>query len=166
LIAIGNREVQAMNTSASKKYFTVTEANAMLPLVRAIVDDIVRLKNEIEERRDRLKDIRRLPGHRRDEDNPYDEEVQEIETEIEKENDRLEEFCDELRRLGVELKDAKTGLIDFLTQIDGREAYLCWKLGEGDLAFWHELDAGFSGRQSLLEGSVRGPKPSEGNDKK
>jgi hypothetical protein len=166
LIAIGNREVQAMNTSASKKYFTVTEANAMLPLVRAIVDDIVRLKNEIEERRDRLKDIRRSPGHRRDEDNPYDEEVQEIETEIEKENDRLEEFCDELRRLGVELKDAKTGLIDFLTQIDGREAYLCWKLGEGDLAFWHELDAGFSGRQSLLEGSVRGPKPSEGNDKK
>jgi hypothetical protein len=155
-----------MNPSAAKKYFTVTEANAMLPLVRAIVDDIVRLKNEIEERRERLEEVRRLPGHRRDEDDPYDEEVQQIEVEIDKENDRLEEFCDELRRLGVELKDAKVGLIDFLTQIDGREAYLCWKLGEGEIAYWHELEAGFPGRQSLLEGSIGGGKPGTDGGKK
>jgi hypothetical protein len=155
-----------MNTSAGKKYFTVAEANAMLPLVRAIVDDIVRLKNEIEERTDRLKNVRRAPGHRRDEDNPYDEEVQQIEEDIEKENDRLEEFCEELRVLGVELKDPKVGLIDFLTQIEGREAYLCWKLGEGDIAYWHELEAGFAGRQSLLEDSAHGGKPGGAGDKK
>src|ERR1700722_8513256 len=122
-----------MNSSAAKKYFTVAEANAMLPLVRAIVDDIVRLKNEIEERKDRLDQIRGLPGRRRDEDNPYDEEVQQIQEDIDKEDARLEEFCDELRRLGVELKDPRIGLIDFLAQIDGREVYLCWKLGEGEI---------------------------------
>jgi len=155
-----------MNTAAGKKYFTVAEANAMLPLVRAIVDDIVQLKNEIEERSERLRNVRRLPGQRRGEDNPYDEEVQQIEEEIEKENDRLEEFCDELRRLGVELKDPRVGLIDFLTQIDGREAYLCWKLGEGDIAYWHELEAGFAGRQSLLEGSAHGGKPNGDTKKK
>jgi hypothetical protein len=155
-----------MNTAAGKKYFTVTEANAMLPLVRAIVDDIVQLKNEIEERSERLRNVRRLPGQRRGEDNPYDEEVQQIEVEIEKENDRLEEFCDELRRLGVELKDPRVGLIDFLTQIEGREAYLCWKLGEGDIAYWHEIEAGFAGRQSLLEGSAHGGKPNGGTEKK
>jgi hypothetical protein len=155
-----------MNTAAGKKYFTVTEANAMLPLVRAIVDDIVQLKNEIEERSERLRKVRRLPGQRRGEDNPYDEEVQQIEVEIEKENDRLEEFCDELRRLGVELKDPRVGLIDFLTQIEGREAYLCWKLGEGDIAYWHEIEAGFAGRQSLLEGSAHGGKPNGGTEKK
>jgi len=155
-----------MNTAAGKKYFTVTEANAMLPLVRAIVDDIVQLKNEIEERSERLRNVRRLPGQRRGEDNPYDEEVQQIEVEIEKENDRLEEFCDELRRLGVELKDPRVGLIDFLTQIEGREAYLYWKLGEGDIAYWHEIEAGFAGRQSLLEGSAHGGKPNGGTEKK
>ena len=155
-----------MNTAAGKKYFTVAEANAMLPLVRAIVDDIVQLKNEIEERSERLRNVRRLPGQRRGEDNPYDEEVQQIEEEIEKENDRLEEFCDELRRLGVELKDPRVGLIDFLTQIEGREAYLCWKLGEGDIAYWHEIEAGFAGRQSLLEGSAHGGKPNGGTEKK
>jgi hypothetical protein len=155
-----------MNSAAGKKYFTVAEANAMLPLVRAIVDDIVQLKNEIEERSERLRNVRRLPGQRRGEDNPYDEEVQQIEVEIEKENDRLEEFCDELRRLGVELKDPRVGLIDFLTQIEGREAYLCWKLGEGDIAYWHEIEAGFAGRQSLLEGSAHGGKPNGGTEKK
>jgi len=157
-----------MNNPAGKKYFTVAEANAMLPLVRAIVDDIVNLYNEVHERRDRLAKVRQLPGRRReseDEDNPYDEEVQQIEDEIEKDVQRLNEFGDELRRLGVELKDPVTGLVDFLAQMDGREVYLCWKLGEGDIAYWHELDAGFVGRQSLLEGSVAGNKPGDGDKK-
>jgi hypothetical protein len=152
-------------TPPSKKYFTVAEANAMLPLVRAIVDDIVSLYADIHERRDRLAKVRLLPGHRRDEDNPYDEEVQQIEDEIEKDIHRLNEYCDELRRLGVELKDSVVGLVDFLTQIDGRDAYLCWKRGEGEIAYWHALDTGFGGRQSLLEGSVTGEKPSEGEKK-
>jgi hypothetical protein len=147
-----------MNATQAKKYFTVAEANAMLPLVRAIVDDIVNLYNDVQERRDRLARVRQAPGHRRDDDS-YDEEVQQIEDEIEKDNDRLNEFGDELRRLGVELKDPVAGLVDFLTLIEGREAFLCWKLGEGEISYWHELNAGFGGRQSLLEGSVRGDKP-------
>jgi hypothetical protein len=149
-----------MNTTAAKKYFTLAEANAMLPLVRAIVDDIVTLYNDVQERRERLAKVRQAHGHRRDDDT-YDEEVQQIEDEIEKDYDRLNEFGDELRRLGVELKDPVSGLVDFLTQIDGREAYLCWKLGEGEITFWHELNAGFSGRQSLLAGSVPGDKPAD-----
>ena len=149
-----------MNATASKKYFTLAEANAMLPLVRAIVDDIVNLYNDVQERRDRLSRVRQAPGHRRDDDS-YEEEVQQIEDEIEKDIDRLNEFGDELRRLGVEMKDPVAGLVDFLTQIDGREAYLCWKLGEGEIAFWHELNAGFGGRQSLLEASTGGQKPAD-----
>lgn len=154
-----------MNTPASKKYFTLAEANAMLPLVRAIVDDIVQLYADVQERRDLLTKIRQRPGRPRDDDNPYDEEVDQVESEIEKDVDRLEEFGDELRRLGVELKDPVVGLVDFLAQIEGHDAYLCWKLGEGEIAFWHELDTGFSGRQSLLEGSVSSGKP-EGGGKK
>ena len=51
-----------MNTIAAKKYFTVSEANAMLPLVRAIVDDIVNLYNDVQERRDRLSKVRAAAG--------------------------------------------------------------------------------------------------------
>ena len=55
----------------------------------------------------------------------------------------------ELQALGVELKDPDTGLIDFQSRRQGRIVYLCWRLGEPRIDFWHELDAGFAGRRPL-----------------
>jgi hypothetical protein len=55
----------------------------------------------------------------------------------------------ELDELGIELKDPDTGLIDFRSRRQGRIVYLCWRLGESRIAWWHELDAGFAGRQPL-----------------
>ena len=96
--------------------------------------------------------VRQIPGaENRDKENVYSEEVEEIEKELEKDILRLESFVEELSELGVVLKDAVVGLIDFWTVIDEREAHLCWKLGEEEIGYWHELDAGFQGRQSLLE---------------
>jgi hypothetical protein len=60
----------------------------------------------------------------------------------------LSNYIDELRRLGVELKGAD-GLCDFYSIMDGREVFLCWRLGEPDVRFWHDLDAGFAGRRPL-----------------
>jgi hypothetical protein len=47
-------------------------------------------------------------------------------------------------------------LVDFRALMEGREVYLCWLLGEEEVTHWHELDAGFAGRQSLLAGSAPG----------
>jgi hypothetical protein len=56
----------------------------------------------------------------------------------------------ELETLGVQLKDHERGLIDFPTLRDGRVVLLCWQLGEGDrVEWWHDVDAGFAGRQPL-----------------
>jgi len=52
---------------------------------------------------------------------------------------------------GITLRDIQTGLIDFPALVNGRQVWLCWQLGEGDIAWWHELDAGFSARQRLEE---------------
>ena len=49
----------------------------------------------------------------------------------------------------VEVKDPERGLIDFRSERDGRVVFLCYLLGEPDLLYWHELDAGFAGRQPL-----------------
>jgi len=57
-----------------------------------------------------------------------------------------------LRRLygrGVEVKDPLTGLIDFRSLRAGQEVYLCWRLGEGGIAWWHTLDGGVQGRRPL-----------------
>ena len=55
----------------------------------------------------------------------------------------------ELTRMGIEVRDPATGLIDFPAERDGEEIYLCWRLGEDRVAWWHPIDTGFAGRQPL-----------------
>lgn len=124
----------------------------MLPLVRAIVSDIVELSTDMTQRNDRLSI---LQVSDLEEGDPYSDEVLRMQDELEADMDRLQEYVDELAALGVELKSATEGLVDFRTLIDDREAYLCWKLGEEEIGYWHELEGGFDRRQSLLE-SVAG----------
>lgn len=61
----------------------------------------------------------------------------------------VRELLARLERIGVVLRDIDRGLIDFPALRDGREVYLCWELGEDQVAFWHETDAGFGGRRPL-----------------
>jgi hypothetical protein len=61
----------------------------------------------------------------------------------------LRSGVDEFNRRGIVLRDLDQGLVDFPAIRDGREVYLCWIDGEPDIAFWHELDAGYRGRQPL-----------------
>lgn len=53
--------------------------------------------------------------------------------------------------LGITLRDIERGLIDFPATVADREVWLCWQLGETDVAFWHELDSGFGSRRPLIE---------------
>ena len=134
------------------KLFTVEQANAALPLVRAIVKDLAELSREVIERRDRLAMLQ--AGRVGQGQDAYSEELTQVEQELEKDAERLQEYVEELRQLGVEPKSGPEGLVDFPSMMDGRVVYLCWKLGEPEVMHWHELDAGFMGRQSLAAGSV------------
>ena len=55
----------------------------------------------------------------------------------------------QIQTLGVLVKDTRIGLLDFPAWREGREVYLCWRYGEKSVAYWHDVDAGFSGRQPL-----------------
>ncbi|MBX7166529.1 MAG: DUF2203 domain-containing protein [Pirellulales bacterium] len=136
--------------AAPRKLFTIDEANAMLPLVRAIVQDMARLSREVIERRERLMT---LQSHRRKQGlDQYSEELAQIEEELQRDSASLQEYVEELLELGVEPKNGPEGLVDFPSLMDDRIVYLCWKLGEPQVRFWHELDAGFAGRQPLPKG--------------
>jgi len=136
------------------RLFTVEQANAMLPLVRAITSDLASLAKDVMERRHRLALL--LSGRQLKPNDPYSEELAQMEADLERDTLRLQEYVEELRELGVEPKGAVEGLVDFPAQIDGRLVYLCWKLGEPEVLYWHEVDAGFAGRQPLTAGSVSG----------
>ncbi len=149
------------NEAEPRKLFTVAQVNAMLPLVRAIVTDLVELTRDVVERRERLGHL--LQG--RDDpdaaepspDDPYYEELVQVEQQMRRDAEHLRELVDELRKLGAEPKDGMMGLVDFPTMKDGRVVCLCWKLDEPEVLFWHEWDAGFDGRQPLERAATAAP---------
>lgn len=60
---------------------------------------------------------------------------------------RVATLMNQIQTFGCDLKDPVTGLIDFPAQLFGRVVWLCWRLGEEGINWWHDLDAGFAGRQ-------------------
>ena len=62
---------------------------------------------------------------------------------------RMHEILHELRELGVLVKDARQGLLDFPARRAGRRVLLCWRVGEPSLAYWHESESGFAGRRPV-----------------
>jgi hypothetical protein len=115
------------------KYFTPTEARNTLPLVRKIVKDILDTSREM-----------RLIA---------DEIGGEVENDprILKLADNIEGFMQELEEIGCFFKDwnFSIGLVDFPAIIDGKEVLLCWKSDEEDILFYHEQEAGFTGRKPI-----------------
>lgn len=118
----------------SKRRFTLAEANRALPLVRRIVTDIVHAHAKAVAVQGRI-------------GRANSREQEALQAELDSLLERLEDFVDELTEVGCELKDYNLGLIDFVGRHEGRDVYLCWKLGEEGVDHWHELDEGFAGRR-------------------
>jgi hypothetical protein len=143
----------AARKQPGKRYFTVGEANATLPYLRAILRDVTALARELRERHERLARLR--PGERGGLSGAHQEEMLQARGDLERGQERMQEYEAELKQIGVELKDYFTGLIDFPSLMDGREVYLCWRLDEPDVGHWHELEAGFLGRRKLMADAAR-----------
>lgn len=126
------------------RLFTLEEATALLPRLR---EEIVALRDgsrEVADLRRRLAALERLPKL-----NGQAREAEEIDARLGALLRDLGARLEAIRALGVEVKDLEHGLIDFPSLRDGRVVYLCWRVDEERIAYWHELDAGFQGRQPL-----------------
>lgn len=132
------------------RYYTVEDANRALPYVRAVVTDVVRQGEVVEELQRRLARLGRERRRGVATEDAYSEELAQFRRELETEEERLETFHQELKALGIELRNLE-GLCDFPSLKDGREVYLCWRLGEPAVAHWHELEAGFAGRRRIAD---------------
>jgi hypothetical protein len=133
-------EVHPKRVEARPAWFTVEQANRTLPLVSRIVSDIVRHYRELsrlQNKRTALLD----QGHRTA--------AKGIERRGSMVVGRLNELIDELGTVGCELKDVQAGLVDFRGRRDGRDILFCWKLGEPQVRWWHEVLAGTAGRRPI-----------------
>lgn len=117
------------------KYFTPSEANKTLPLVKKIVEDIL---NTTREMRLYAEDF-----NGQIEKDPY----------IKKLAEQVEGFLKELEEIGCFFKDWNftIGLVDFPAIIDGKEVLLCWRSDEEAIEYYHDFEAGFAGRKRIPE---------------
>ena len=124
------------------KLFTVKEANALLPTVRGIVRRIQRAYGRVSAAQEQARLAAAGAAQGGGGMAGGGQYVLALSS--------LAEAAGELEELGVQLKDYTRGLIDFPAMRDGRVVLLCWQMGEGDeLEWWHDLEAGFAGRQPL-----------------
>lgn len=130
------------------RYFTRAEAEALLPLVEPKLREIQRLRAELTALEERQVEVRaRVFGN----GHQPPGESQALDQEMARVTEEIGALIVELAELGIEVKDLETGLIDFLALRDDHPIYLCWRLGESRIAWWHEIEAGFAGRQPLTD---------------
>lgn len=130
--------------ASMKKIFSIAEAERMLPLVGRIVEDLVRDHQRWTEKvaEFELATAGSTAGK-------PDAIAELLQGEAQRLAKDIESYIAELTELGVECKGMDTGLVDFPGQMDGRAVYYCWKLGEDGIQYWHDVNAGFAGRQRI-----------------
>jgi hypothetical protein len=131
------------------KLFTLAEAERTLPLVRRIVQD---LTAEYPVWRAAVAKFELLTGGARSDWGETGELLAARET-VTYHADRINRYLQELEGVGCVFKGFEAGLVDFYSLRDDRPIFLCWRLGEDRIAYWHEIDSGFAGRQPI-DGSI------------
>ena len=127
-----------------KKYFTIDEAEELLPNVERILRRTIKLNKAL----DLLSSI---------EIEVYDDDYDNLRriTKLNKHFHKLSyEFyanIEKIEDIGCIIKDLEIGIIDFYSEFEGGEIFLCWKLGEKKIKFWHEVDSGYEGRRPILD---------------
>jgi hypothetical protein len=135
------------HTGVPPRHFSPDEANALLDRIRPLADELVAHRRALAgARQARVELTMRVAGNGSGFDSG---ELVELDETIANELAAVARCVNAIHELGAVVKDPDTGLVDFPTQVDGVEAFLCWQLGEDEVAYWHGLDEGFAGRKPL-----------------
>ncbi len=127
------------------RYFTVAEATRTLPLVKRVVEDITALYPKW---RELVYQYELVAAKARPEWGESPEQI-DLRRRIDEVAWSINGYLRELDQVGCVFKGFEVGLVDWYGQVDGRDVFWCWKLGEERIGHWHEVEAGFAGRRPL-----------------
>jgi hypothetical protein len=122
------------------KYYTPQEANNLLELVRPMVGELMGIGEKIRIHQPEIWSVVEKSAG-----NGGNPELSRLLPDF----DRLDSILHRLQDMGIEVKDITVGLIDFPALHEDRVVYLCWKYGEESIQYWHEIEAGYAGRQRI-----------------
>ena len=131
------------------RFYTIDEANGALPEVERILTALRGQREELIELRDRV-----VAASPPDDETPTTgvaEQIRLLRLGMQGLIDQMQAGVARLVELDITLRDISTGLIDFPALVSGRPIWLCWRLGEDDVAHWHPHDEGFDVRRPLSE---------------
>ena len=131
------------------RVFTTEKVNRLLPQLTEMILQLQAKQHDILAKEAQI-DALEILYPRKDEKTPSPELTKEIEAYNQGAN-QFYELLDEIHEMGCFLKDVDSGLVDFYTLYQGRVVYLCWKLGESEVGFWHEVGRGYAYHQPLIE---------------
>lgn len=145
-------------------FYDIDRANARLPEVRGVLEQLRSERRELIALRDRLRAARRRTEVPADGRTLVDEALGDaaggaaasdsprvLDARIRAVIDQMEAAVARLNAWSVQLRDIEDGLADFPALVNGRQVWLCWQLGEDEIHFWHDLTSGFGGRRPLIE---------------
>ncbi len=143
------------------KFFDLDDANRALPELRTILETLRDERSQLIELRDEFarQAARETAAHgpgpapveEADDASPGAEERRRLRLRMQGVIDQMQAGVARIDDLGVTLREIETGLIDFPALVTGRQVWLCWRLGEGNIEWWHELAEGFGGRRALAD---------------
>jgi len=122
------------------RYFTLLEASQTLETIRPMMEEVVRISQKIIASQPEI-----WPAIERSAGNGGNATLSKLVWDFEK----LDTLLHRVQDTGALVKDMASGLLDFPTIRNGQEVYLCWKVGEQKIEYWHEVEAGFAGRQPI-----------------
>ena len=132
----------------AEKYFNRHEAEELLPVIGQFLEDACKQKRTLDSISAEISNaalrIMMLGGSL-----PPFTEINRKKTQRDKVAEQLARTIDEIQKTGCLVKDLETGLVDFPSLRGGEKVYLCWKLGEAHIGYWHGIEEGFAGRKPL-----------------
>ena len=131
-----------------QKIFSLTEAERLRVQLEPVLIEAMESRRKMEEVDEQLRDIAERISRSGGMLIPY-EKVAKIRVEFNRLQQTVQSALDRIQETGCVVKDLNVGLLDFPARIDGDEVYLCWKLGEDRIRFYHRQDEGFAGRKPI-----------------
>ena len=129
------------------RQFTLEEANALVPWLEETFQRLTGMRQEQTDAQTRLDELLKHRGSNGS--SSSNEAMQQAQGNVDRLARLMEERFQDILAEGIIVRDVATGLVDFPSQRDGREVFLCWIRGEEVIGFWHETDRGFAHRQPL-----------------
>jgi hypothetical protein len=133
---------------AVPRFFNLLEAEGLLPEVERLLRRLIESKQEYEEVEAELSRVKQRIALAGGMVPPHDH-VSQLRQRKDAAARALKSTLERIQEIGCELKDVDTGLIDFPTWYRDKQVYLCWKLGESGIGYWHHVEDGFRGRRPI-----------------